>query len=925
MNEAKSQTFENFPSELRKLAQWVDRREKQPVNPRTGGNAQANNPGTWSDFQTALTTFRSGGYDGIGFELSNNGIVGIDRDHCINPETGEIDPEALKMVERLDSYTEISPSGTGLHIWAYGDIPTDGRNNRKCGIEMYKARHYLTVTGNTFGPVRPLAHREREVAELYAEVFPDKAAPPLPVIVAPSDDSLLEVGLQRDKELIECWNGARKNGNESSDDMALMNKLAYWCNRDVDQMVAAFSRSPHAAQKDEKHLKKAERKDYLIRTAKKAADECQRAAAEDNRDYGRRTAKEDFSVVIGSGESNDGAEAAVAAVLEQSPKTLDDLAPDSLLDALFSMKDEVARQREISKLKAAAKKEGFARDFDALIKAHKEQRKLEQAEKARTTVEYITLKNCPLQGLKKPASWNVTSHGVWRNLEGEVQTACPHPIIITDRLQNVDTQKEKLNIAFYRDRTWKSVPVSRSTAGSRTAIVSLADNGIQVNSENAKYLVPYLEALETANSDVIPRRRSIGRLGWTGSSDFFPYSKGYVFDGEEEFRDVFGAVSENGDFALWVRTVGAARQENALFRTVLAASFAAPLLWPLNKLCFCVHLWGPTGTAKTVALYAAMSVWGEPTRLTQTFNGTKIGLERYAAFCNSIPLAMDERETARYDKYNAFDQIIYELMEGKGSARGKKTGGIQKIDQWRLPVLTTGESPLISENSKAGAKNRVLELYCEEELFSDSPGMANIAKENYGVAGRKWIGYLLQEYKNDKFQGVKDFFQAFYGTLDSEKQHTDKQLASLSIIILADYFSSMRIFGIAPDPALDQAQALGKALLEMMATKAEIDSTDDAWEWTKSWVAQNKVAFLNNFGIERFGEVISNEIVFVIGKVFTTALTEAGFNPRTCQRSFLKKGYLIPSDEKGTMQSRCVINGIQVRGYRLKVANSWNE
>ncbi len=291
--------FENFPIELRHLNQWVVRRGKQPVNPWTGGSAQANNPNTWTDFQTALAVCEAGGYDGIGLELSNNGIVGIDRDHCISLETGEVDPEALKMVEYLNSYTEISPSGTGLHIWAYGDIPTDGRNNRKIGLEMYKARHYLTVTGNVFGPVRPLAHREKEIAELYAEVFPDKAAIPPPP-AAPSDDSLLEIGLQRDRELADCWNGARKNGNESSDDMALMNKLAYWCSRNVEQMVTAFLRSPHAAQKDEKHQKKAERKDYLLRTAKKAADECARTAAEDNQNYRRKSAQEDFSVAIGT-------------------------------------------------------------------------------------------------------------------------------------------------------------------------------------------------------------------------------------------------------------------------------------------------------------------------------------------------------------------------------------------------------------------------------------------------------------------------------------------------------------------------------------------------------------------------------------------------------------------------------------------------
>lgn len=298
MDETKSQTFENFPSELCKLSQWVVRREKQPVNPRTGGNAQANNPETWSDFQTALTAFRSSGYDGIGFELNNNGIVGIDLDHVVDSVTGEINDRAIKIIEKLRSYTEFSPSGTGLHIWAYGDIPTDGRNSRKQGIEMYKAKHYLTVTGRCLNEkLSKIQHREKEIAELYAEVFPDKVPNPRPEAV-PSDDSLLEIGLQRDKELIECWNGVRKNGNESSDDMALMNKLAYWCNCDADQMVAAFLRSPHAVQKDEKHQKKAERKDYLLRTAQKAANECARTAAEDNRDYRRKTAREDFQILI---------------------------------------------------------------------------------------------------------------------------------------------------------------------------------------------------------------------------------------------------------------------------------------------------------------------------------------------------------------------------------------------------------------------------------------------------------------------------------------------------------------------------------------------------------------------------------------------------------------------------------------------------
>ena len=73
-------------------------------------------PETWGTFEEALAALERGGYDGIGFEFHNNGIVGIDIDHAIDPATGEVSALAREIIGKMNSYTEFSPSGTGVHI-----------------------------------------------------------------------------------------------------------------------------------------------------------------------------------------------------------------------------------------------------------------------------------------------------------------------------------------------------------------------------------------------------------------------------------------------------------------------------------------------------------------------------------------------------------------------------------------------------------------------------------------------------------------------------------------------------------------------------------------------------------------------------------------------------------------------------------------
>ena len=106
----------SIPEELKVNARWVCcTADKRPICPATGAPASSTDPATWASYAAAVQAVPRLGCRGIGYVLGD-GLCGIDIDHCINPATGELLPEALDIVEAMHSYTELSPSGTGLHI-----------------------------------------------------------------------------------------------------------------------------------------------------------------------------------------------------------------------------------------------------------------------------------------------------------------------------------------------------------------------------------------------------------------------------------------------------------------------------------------------------------------------------------------------------------------------------------------------------------------------------------------------------------------------------------------------------------------------------------------------------------------------------------------------------------------------------------------
>ena len=163
--------YDNIPEELRRLNQWVcaNGDSKVPMQANRPYAASSTNPATWASFEDALWAVEHGYYDYLGFVFNDNGIVGIDLDDAV--ASGIASPLATEIGHLCSSYTEISKSGTGLHIFVKGDIPFKGKNNL-AGVEMYKSARFFIMTGDVLG-FSYLIHNQEALDAIVEKYFPE--------------------------------------------------------------------------------------------------------------------------------------------------------------------------------------------------------------------------------------------------------------------------------------------------------------------------------------------------------------------------------------------------------------------------------------------------------------------------------------------------------------------------------------------------------------------------------------------------------------------------------------------------------------------------------------------------------------------------------------------------------------------------------
>lgn len=267
---------------------------KMPYTPATLRPAKAGQPDTWGTLSEAIRNVKAGKAKGIGYQFDGSGLWGVDLDHAIDPNTKEIYPWARGIIAKLNTYTEISPSGTGFHMIARADSFVAEQHKKAVHgtdgiVEVYGADRYFTVTGNIFDGRDTINERTEALFSVY-NTFLAEAEPPAPKAKErPSAIGTPEKYLKnmlKDAYCQQLWNGERPNKNESKDDFALMCKLLYWTNRDTEKARELFLSSPHVQSKDEKHTKKLHRggaSPYLPRLIEDANHTLTSTAASDDR------------------------------------------------------------------------------------------------------------------------------------------------------------------------------------------------------------------------------------------------------------------------------------------------------------------------------------------------------------------------------------------------------------------------------------------------------------------------------------------------------------------------------------------------------------------------------------------------------------------------------------------------------------------
>lgn len=499
-----------------------------------------------------------------------------------------------------------------------------------------------------------------------------------------------------------------------------------------------------------------------------------------------------------------------------------------------------------------------------------------------------------------PDDYELTKDGiVYKDDKGDVLLICRIPVIISAIYYNLEDETEELEISFYKFKKWNSFLTTRSIINNQRTILQLGEKGIPITGENAKKMSDYLGQLDELNFDTIEMKKCVSQFGWWGKN-FLPHYPGDIHlkqDGSN--KKLVTGYEETGNLDTWVEKIKPL-MKNDLFNCMLKVSFASPLIKIIKARLFIAHFWADSRSGKTAALKAALSVWGNPDSTMGNFNSTSVGIERMASLYNDLPFGIDEKQAVGSNK-DFINNLVYMLGLGTGRTRGTKTGGMQARMSWNMAIITTGEEPITSENSQTGIASRTLELY--GSLFDrekDAVEMHRFTTKNYGLAGRKYIKYIIENIITQNSNELDELYDFICSRLeDNKEKNISSHISSVALICVADYLANKVIFDIKD---IEETINFGKRILERLDTQSEADIVDKAYEYIKSWIIVNVNYFSPLSKTQVYGthETIDDTLYYLVQpSILQQELTKQGFNYKKTMKGFNERGYiLVESSQK---------------------------
>lgn len=198
----------NVPQDLRAIDRWVCWRYVQRTKPDgtkvwakmpvtvEGKPASSTDPKTWTTFDDACDALIMGGFDGIGLVLGED-VQGIDLDDHRDPATGLLSELAQEVLERVDGYAEVSPSGTGIKLFSRTNLDAS-RAKKDVGVELYSSGRYFTVTGHQLNGHAALPVVAQDLGWFVRKIWGEDMSGPL-------EGDAADQALALYKEPLEDW------------------------------------------------------------------------------------------------------------------------------------------------------------------------------------------------------------------------------------------------------------------------------------------------------------------------------------------------------------------------------------------------------------------------------------------------------------------------------------------------------------------------------------------------------------------------------------------------------------------------------------------------------------------------------------------------------------------------------------------------
>ena len=480
------------------------------------------------------------------------------------------------------------------------------------------------------------------------------------------------------------------------------------------------------------------------------------------------------------------------------------------------------------------------------------------------------------------------------------------PALITSVYKNIDTGNEKAELTVMKDL--QKIIVDKSILYARSKVIQLADKGLKITSSIASDWIDFLYSLEVLNEEVIPVRFTTNHLGWIDDKSFMPFIKNdYELDVKEDVQTWIDSLKIKGNINDWIKVTSKFRN-NEIFRFILAASFAAPLLKHTNTRSFVIYNWALSKGGKTAAAYVALSVWGLAENLKVNFNATLNGIEGLSKIFVDLPILVDEKMVDKDQQ--KVEKMVYELANGKSKLRGTAKGSVQANSIWRGITLTTGEEPLSNSKSQDGVRSRILEIYGKPfDDEKEASRMYKFTQENYGVAGRLFIMYLIKVYSDNKYVDLRKELDKVKSRIKAMCPNINlAQLSYIALVTLADSLIG-RMFYKTDE---DSSYGMAKRIVENIDKSSEKDLIDNMYNYIGDWILANdsrfdRVVLQKKDGIsddvsevhlcyergnkESYG-VYCNEMFYIWPTKFESVLEKNGFNYEKAKQGFKERGYI---------------------------------